>query len=436
MNDTPAPPADQPGDLTGLTNLTDLTDRLAGLAPNSPLQLLRQQRAKVAAATQGSYDALFDPALPDLSLVERLLVALHAGQLSRSPALVAHYRRQLETAAADPSLVAAVSGLAHARPGAPAAPPVDPRLGAMLAFTRLLIERPIAADKAALQTLSTVGLATPAAVALAQLIAFLSYQVRLLAGLEAMRHEGRRQEGREQASTTVLAPSPAAPAGGAPHPVAPHPAAPAAAAPSGTTAAPGAIIRAHGFSNESFDWRAWLDVVALQDATAEQVQVLEESHPKAKVSDYYLLLVHQPEILRQRSSAFNAIMYAPRGLSRAERELGATVTSRINGCVYCASVHAQRFEQMARRNDVIRGVFDDPQTAGSNARERAIVQFSIALTQRPDELAATDVEALAAAGLEPLEILDLIHSVAIFAWANRLMLNLGEPVPAQSAVSA
>jgi len=31
-------------------------------------------------------------------------------------------------------------------------------------------------------------------------------------------------------------------------------------------------------------------------------------------------------------------------------------------------------------------------------------------------------------GLSELEVLDLIHSVAIFAWANRLMLNLGEPV--------
>jgi alkylhydroperoxidase family enzyme len=31
-------------------------------------------------------------------------------------------------------------------------------------------------------------------------------------------------------------------------------------------------------------------------------------------------------------------------------------------------------------------------------------------------------------GLGELEILDLVHSVALFAWANRLMLNLGEPV--------
>ena len=112
------------------------------------------------------------------------------------------------------------------------------------------------------------------------------------------------------------------------------------------------------------DWKAWLDVVDLEQASAEQIAVLEESHPQAKVQDYYRLLVHQPEILRQRSAAFNAIMYAPRGLSRAERELGATVASRLNGCVYCASVHARRFEQMARRNQVIRQVFENPQTAG------------------------------------------------------------------------
>ncbi len=103
------------------------------------------------------------------------------------------------------------------------------------------------------------------------------------------------------------------------------------------------LIEIKGFTNATLGWKAWLDVVSLDSATAEQIAVLEESHPKAKVSDYYLFLVHQPEVLKQRSVAFNAIMYAPGGMPRAERELGATVVSRINGCVYCASVHAQRF---------------------------------------------------------------------------------------------
>ncbi|MDR5759399.1 peroxidase-related enzyme [Caballeronia sp. LZ035] len=188
------------------------------------------------------------------------------------------------------------------------------------------------------------------------------------------------------------------------------------------------FIRSNGFTNESLGWRAWLDVVNLDQASVEQIAVLEESHPKAKESDYYRFLVHQPEILRHRSAAFNAIMYAPGGLPRAERELSTTVVSRINGCVYCASVHAQRFEQLAKRNDVIRQVFDDPHSAGTTSREEAIARFSSALTERPENIEASHLSALREAGLSDAEILDLIHSIAIFAWANRLMLNLGEPV--------
>ena len=188
-----------------------------------------------------------------------------------------------------------------------------------------------------------------------------------------------------------------------------------------------ALLESHGFTNATLGWKAWLDTVQLDKATAEQMAVLESSHPKAKVSDYYLLLVHQAEILDQRSTAFNAIMYAPGGLSRAERELASTVVSRVNGCVYCASVHAQRFEQLAKRQDVIAQVFADPATAGTTERERAIVAFSIELTLQPNDIPDSSLQRLADAGLNDAEILDLIHAIAIFAWANRLMLNLGEP---------
>lgn len=188
------------------------------------------------------------------------------------------------------------------------------------------------------------------------------------------------------------------------------------------------VLRDQGFTNETLGWSAWLPTVDPAGATVEQLAVLKESHPKAMVSDYYLTLIHQPEVLRQRSLAFNAIMYAPGGLSRAERELASAVVSRINQCVYCASVHAQRFEQLAKRNEVIAQVFADPHTAGGNARERAIVRFAIALTLDPAAVGREQVQALREQGLDEGEIFDLIHAVAIFAWANRLMLNLGEPV--------
>jgi uncharacterized peroxidase-related enzyme len=188
------------------------------------------------------------------------------------------------------------------------------------------------------------------------------------------------------------------------------------------------VIKNKGYTNETLEWEAWLDVVDPENCTAEQTEVLEMSHPKAKVSDYYLFLVHQPAILKQRSEAFNAIMYAPGGLARADRELSSLVVSRINGCVYCASVHAQRFEQLAKRNDTVAQVFEDPRSAGASAREKAIAQFSIRLTEEPENIGPDDIRALKDVGLQSAEILDLLHAASIFAWANRLMLNLGEPV--------
>jgi len=375
----------------------DLVDQLVGLTPGTQTFDVRHKRDKVAAATQGSYDALFDPALPGLSLADRLLVALYATRITPSPLLAAHYRARAVEAGA------AAADIAVAESGKPA-DAANPQLAAVLEFTRKLIEKPVEGDEAALKTLPAAGVSTPTVVTLSQLIAFLSYQTRLVAGLVAMKAAEGQSAGSGSAAadaTTVVNP--------------------------GNTE-PGDVIKAHGFTNEVLEWKAWLDVVNVDTATSEQIAVLEESHPKAKVSDYYLFLVHQPEILRQRSTAFNAIMYAPGGMSRAERELGATVVSRVNGCVYCASVHAQRFEQLTKRNDVIGQVFEDPITAGTTKREQAIGKFSIQITEAQADVNAASIQALKDVGLNDGEILDLLHSDAIFAWANRLMLNLGEPV--------
>jgi uncharacterized peroxidase-related enzyme len=193
-----------------------------------------------------------------------------------------------------------------------------------------------------------------------------------------------------------------------------------------------AAIRINGFTNQTLDWKSWLTPVQVDQASALQLEVLDQSHAQARQSDYYLTLVHQPLMLRHRSTAYNAIMYAPGGLPRAERELGAMVVSVTNGCVYCTSVHAQRFTQLSKRTDTVEQVFTDPASAGTTERERAIARFAQAVTLRPATLSADDIAPLRAQGLADEEIIDLLHAVAIFGWANRLMHNLGEPVAASA----
>ena len=159
---------------------TDTIDRLVGLSPALNTFAVRHQRDKVVAATQKSEDGLFDPSLPGLTLAERLLVALLACALTPSALCAAEYRQRLVDLNVETSLIDHISKGALEQI-------TDARLRAILTFTHTLITDPVKADKAALQALPKAGLSTPEVVTLAQLIAFVSYQVRVVAGLRAMK---------------------------------------------------------------------------------------------------------------------------------------------------------------------------------------------------------------------------------------------------------
>ena len=188
------------------------------------------------------------------------------------------------------------------------------------------------------------------------------------------------------------------------------------------------MTTSRAFTIDPVQWKAWLNTVRLDDATPDQLAVLEESHPSAKTSPYYLLLVHDVEVLRQRSRLFNAVMYGKRGLSRADRELASVAVSRVNGCVYCASVHAQRYAQLTKQPELITRILAEGVETELDPRSRAIVDYSVKLTLTPQQISTDDLATLRAVGLTELEILDLSHVIAMFAWANRLMQTLGEPV--------
>jgi len=187
-------------------------------------------------------------------------------------------------------------------------------------------------------------------------------------------------------------------------------------------------MTARKFTLEALDWDSWLETVDVAQATPEQIAVLEKSLPTAKTSPYYLLLVHDVAALGQRSPLFNAVMYGPRGLPRAERELATVAVSTINGCAYCASVHARRFAELTKQPDIMQRLFDEGLDTPLDARRRAIVDYAAKLTRAPQRMTAADLAPLRAVGLTDLEILDLTHAAAMFAWANRLMQTLGEPV--------
>jgi uncharacterized peroxidase-related enzyme len=148
-----------------------------------------------------------------------------------------------------------------------------------------------------------------------------------------------------------------------------------------------------------------------------------------KVSPYVRTLAHDPESYVARTRLFNAIMYAKDGLDRAERELGALVASSVNRCIYCASIHARRYVALSDRADVVEEIYLRGLEGPFEPKTQAIVDFCRTLSETPSSVTKEQVQALRDHGMSKAEIVDLIHSAAIFGWANRLMHTLGHSVP-------
>jgi len=186
------------------------------------------------------------------------------------------------------------------------------------------------------------------------------------------------------------------------------------------------------FTHGELGWTPWIVPVDLDKATQEQREALKITPSNRAVGAYSLVLAHDPGSLAERSPLYNAIMFGARGLPRADRELGAVATSLVNGCSYCASVHAKRFVELTKQPEIIARIYADGTDAALDPRRKAVVEFSAKLTRDPAAIEARDAAPLRAQGLTDGEILDLVHAVAMFAWANRLMQSLGEPAAAKT----
>lgn len=185
----------------------------------------------------------------------------------------------------------------------------------------------------------------------------------------------------------------------------------------------------HDFTVEVPLWRPRVRPIDLAEATPDQLDALKVTPSNTKVSDYVLVLANDVETLKARTPLFNAIMYNRGGLGRSGRELGAVGASVVNRCIYCAAVHASRYNQLTKTEDHMREVFAEGEAATLPPREAAIYAFAVKLSKTPSEATEADIQALRDAGLNDEEILDLVLSAALFGWANRLMHLLGDPVP-------
>ena len=180
------------------------------------------------------------------------------------------------------------------------------------------------------------------------------------------------------------------------------------------------------FTRAQLDWEPWIDPVPEAELTERQHVGLTD---KARAtSPYFRLLARDPDVLGARTRTDKDIFYNTAvGLPRAERELSAAAVSRFNGCIYCASVHARFAATYSKRDGDVDKLLAEGVGAELGERWDAVVAAAVALTATPPRFGAVEIQRLRAAGLDDLDIIDVIHRASFFNWANRLMLSLGEP---------
>ena len=358
---------------------------------------LRLARPEVAHQLDEGYRALY---VEDqvLSAAVRHALAAIVARRQGDELLAAHH-----AAHADPALIGEEL-------------PSDPKLRALVEHVDLITVSPALVERDDQLTLQIAGVAPEEIVLASQIVAFTSALVRVAYAYALLGGD------RTVAAAPLARPTVAA---GRPH------------RPEERTAR-GSEIPTR-FTREVLEWEPWVAAPGADELTSEQ---RDSFAAKATTnSEYFRLLSLVPNVLRARSALDNAIFLGEHGLPRGERELAAAVTSKVNDCVYCASVHARKAEFQTKRADDIDRLLgvtlrrDDswlPERVerlaeGQDERWNTLIRFTARLAQLVPQADTTDVERLEEVGLTREQIADAALATAFFSWANRLMLSLGEP---------
>lgn len=191
----------------------DVIDEILGIEPGDRLDGVRRARPVAREQAQVAYQAIFRPGHPGaLAVAERYAVAYAVAAWTGVSAVTDRYRREftvhegrepvlaaLDRVIADgagpgpfgrfrePGLAGRGSDGNRLEVAAAEVEVLGEELAALLAHAHALVKRPREASPTLLQQLVDAGWEATEIVALSQLVSFLSFQIRLVAGLQALR---------------------------------------------------------------------------------------------------------------------------------------------------------------------------------------------------------------------------------------------------------
>ena len=156
----------------------------------------------------------------------------------------------------------------------------------------------------------------------------------------------------------------------------------------------------------------------LSDATKAYFAKCEEK--LGLVPNVLLSYAFDEKKLRAFTDTYNDLMLGQSGLSKLEREMIAVAVSSINQCYYCLTAHGAAVRQLSGDPAFGEMMAMNWRAAALSPRQRAMLEFTVKLTETPAKMVEEDRQALRAAGFSDRDIWDIAATAAFFNMSNRL----------------
>ncbi len=138
------------------------------------------------------------------------------------------------------------------------------------------------------------------------------------------------------------------------------------------------------------------------------------------VPNVFLVLAHRPDEFRAFFAYHDALMDKPGNLSKAEREMIVVATSNANQCQYCVVAHGAILRVRAKDPLIADQVAINYRKADITARQRAMLDFGMKVSQAAQAVNDEDFEVLSSHGFTEDDIWDIAAISSFFGLSNRM----------------
>ncbi len=156
----------------------------------------------------------------------------------------------------------------------------------------------------------------------------------------------------------------------------------------------------------------------LPDRVAKYFSICEEK--LGLVPNVLQAYAFDEEKLNAFSALYNDVMLAESGLTKLEREMIAVAVSAVNRCFYCLVAHGAAVRELSGDPALGEALVMNYRVADLDARQRAMLDFAVLMTEASYTIEEGDREELRKVGFTDRDIWDIASTAGFYNMTNRM----------------